>query len=201
MQSEPGIDLHVFKLQHSVPRNDFCRIAAKNGILLRLVTQNEALVPIHQRSQLLKILISASLLPIESSPPLKKVKDKYKLTSPQSFHYLNQSDCYELDGVDDSLEYLATIRAMDIVGINESEQEAIFRVVAAILHLGNIDFAKGEEINSSVIKNDKSRFHLKTAAELLMCDAQGLEDALIKRVMVTPEEIITRTLDPLAMTL
>ncbi|PKU75336.1 MAP3K epsilon protein kinase 1-like [Dendrobium catenatum] len=28
---------HVFKLQHSTPRNDFCRIAAKNGILLRLV--------------------------------------------------------------------------------------------------------------------------------------------------------------------
>lgn len=28
---------HVFKLQHSTPRNDFCRIAAKNGILVRLV--------------------------------------------------------------------------------------------------------------------------------------------------------------------
>ncbi|XP_072971497.1 MAP3K epsilon protein kinase 1-like isoform X1 [Typha angustifolia] len=27
----------VFKLQHSTPRNDFCRIAAKNGILFRLV--------------------------------------------------------------------------------------------------------------------------------------------------------------------
>lgn len=27
----------VFKLKHSTPRNDFCRIAAKNGILLRLV--------------------------------------------------------------------------------------------------------------------------------------------------------------------
>ncbi|XP_020698771.1 myosin-17 isoform X2 [Dendrobium catenatum] len=126
----------------------------------------------------------------------QEVKDKYKLGNPQSFHYLNQSDCYELDGVDDSLEYLATIRAMDIVGISESEQEAIFRVVAAILHIGNIDFAKGEEIDSSVIKDEKSRFHLKTASELLMCDVQGLEDALIRRVMVTPEEIITRTLDP-----
>ncbi|XP_020581074.1 myosin-17-like [Phalaenopsis equestris] len=126
----------------------------------------------------------------------QEVKEKYKLGSPQSFHYLNQSDCYELDGVDDSLEYLATIRAMDIVGISECEQEAIFRVVAAILHIGNIDFAKGEEIDSSVIKDDKSRFHLKTASELLMCDAQGLENALIRRVMVTPEEIITRTLDP-----
>lgn len=28
------------------------------------------------------------------------------------------------------------------------------------------------------------------------CNAQSLEDALIRRVMVTPEEIITRTLDP-----
>lgn len=27
----------VFKLQHTTPRNDFCRIAAKNGILYRLV--------------------------------------------------------------------------------------------------------------------------------------------------------------------
>lgn len=28
------------------------------------------------------------------------------------------------------------------------------------------------------------------------CNAQSLEDALIRRVMITPEEIITRTLDP-----
>lgn len=38
------------------------------------------------------------------------------------FHYLNQSNCYELDGVDDSKEYLATRRAMDIVGISSEEQ-------------------------------------------------------------------------------
>ena len=39
--------------------------------------------------------------------------------------------------------------------------------MAAILHLGNINFAKGEEIDSSVIKDDKSRFHLDMTAELL----------------------------------
>lgn len=122
--------------------------------------------------------------------------ERYKLGSPKTFHYLNQSNCYELDGVNDAHEYLATRRAMDIVGINDQEQEAIFRVVAAILHLGNINFAKGKEIDSSVIKDEKSRFHLNMTAELLRCDAQSLEDALIKRVMVTPEEIITRTLDP-----
>ncbi|EFH66494.1 hypothetical protein ARALYDRAFT_889165 [Arabidopsis lyrata subsp. lyrata] len=121
---------------------------------------------------------------------------KYKLENPHKFHYLNQSSCYKLDGVDDAKEYLETRRAMDVVGISNEEQEAIFRVVAAILHLGNIDFGKGEEIDSSVIKDKDSRSHLNMAAKLLMCNAQSLEDALIRRVMVTPEEIITRTLDP-----
>ncbi|XP_058738676.1 myosin-11-like [Vicia villosa] len=122
--------------------------------------------------------------------------EKYKLGHPKTFHYLNQSKCFELADISDSREYLATRRAMDIVGISQKEQEAIFRVVAAILHIGNIDFAKGKEVDSSVPKDDKAKFHLKTTAELLMCDVDGLEDALCKRVMVTPEEIIKRSLDP-----
>ena len=57
----------------------------------------------------------------------------------------------------------------DFSSLYNSFQEAIFRVVAAILHLGNINFAKGKEIDSSVIKDEKSRFHLNTTAELLRC--------------------------------
>lgn len=49
-------------------------------------------------------------------------------------------------------------------------QDAIFRVIAAILHLGNIEFAKGEEVDSSVIKDEKSRFHLNMTAELFKYD-------------------------------
>ncbi|KAG5533006.1 hypothetical protein RHGRI_027295 [Rhododendron griersonianum] len=104
--------------------------------------------------------------------------DKYKLGSPKTFHYLNQSKCYELGGVSDAHDYLATRRAMDVVGISQKEQ--------------------GKEIDSSVPKDDKSKFHLQTTAELLMCDPVGLEDALCKRVMITPEEVIKRCLDPLS---
>lgn len=46
-------------------------------------------------------------------------------------------------------------------------QDAIFRVVAAVLHIGNVEFSKGKEIDSSVLKDEKSRFHLNTTAELL----------------------------------
>ncbi|KAJ0507274.1 putative myosin ATPase [Helianthus annuus] len=93
--------------------------------------------------------------------------EKYHLGNPKSFHYLNQSKCYELVGVNDAHEYLATRRAMDVVGISKEEQEAIFRVTAAILHLGNIEFTKGKEVDSSVLKDDKAKFHLKVTAELL----------------------------------
>ncbi|KAF5930549.1 hypothetical protein HYC85_031422 [Camellia sinensis] len=122
--------------------------------------------------------------------------ERYKLGNPRTFHYLNQSNCYDLDGIDDSKEYIATKRAMDVVGMSSEEQDGIFRVVAAILHLGNIDFAKGKEMDSSMPKDEKSWFHLRTAAELFMCDPKALEDSLCKRVIVTRDETITKWLDP-----
>jgi myosin-5 len=93
---------------------------------------------------------------------------KFKVGDPRTFHYLNQTNCYEVSNVDDAREYLETRNAMDIVGIGQEAQDAIFRVVAAILHLGNVNFIKGEEADSSKLRDDKSRYHLQTAAELLM---------------------------------
>ncbi|XP_037496894.1 myosin-12 isoform X2 [Jatropha curcas] len=121
---------------------------------------------------------------------------KFKLGDPRTFHYLNQSNCYKVANVDDAREYLETRNAMDILGISQDEQDAIFRVVAAILHLGNIDFIKGKEVDSSKLKDEKARYHLQTAAELLMCEEKALEDSLCKRVIVTPDGNITKPLDP-----
>ncbi|KAM0924487.1 hypothetical protein ACQ4PT_004828 [Festuca glaucescens] len=101
-----------------------------------------------------------------AAPP--EVREKYKLGEARSFHYLNQSNCIELNGMDDAKEYAETRRAMSIVGINSDEQDAIFKVVAAILHLGNVEFGEGKEEDSSAPKDEKSQFHLKTAAELFM---------------------------------
>ncbi|KAK1310202.1 hypothetical protein QJS10_CPA08g00148 [Acorus calamus] len=129
-----------------------------------------------------------------AAPP-EDVK-RFKVKDPRKFRYLNQTNCYEVANVDDAREYLETRHAMDVVGINLEEQDAIFRVVAAILHLGNIDFVKGKEVDSSKLKDETAIYHLKTAAELLMCDEKDLEDSLCKRVIVTPDGNITKFLDP-----
>ncbi|KAG5018521.1 hypothetical protein JHK87_014376 [Glycine soja] len=121
--------------------------------------------------------------------------EKYKLGKPSHFHYLNQSKVYELDGVSSAEEYMKTRRAMDIVGISHEDQEAIFSTLAAILHLGNVEFSPGKEHDSSVIKDEKSRFHLQMAANLFRCDLNLLLATLCTRSIQTREGNIIKALD------
>ncbi|KAH0969754.1 hypothetical protein GBA52_028350 [Prunus armeniaca] len=125
-----------------------------------------------------------------------KDAEKYKLGHPSHFHYLNQSKVYELDGVSNAEEYMKTRTAMDIVGISHEDQEAIFRTLAAILHLGNIEFSPGKEHDSSVLKDQKSSFHMQMAANLFMCDMNLLLATLCtSRTIQTREGIIIKALD------
>lgn len=51
-----------------------------------------------------------------------KDAELYKLGHASTFHYLNQSKTYELEGTKNEDEYWKTKRAMDIVGISRSDQ-------------------------------------------------------------------------------
>ncbi|OMO86451.1 hypothetical protein COLO4_21149 [Corchorus olitorius] len=124
-----------------------------------------------------------------------KDAEKYKLGHPSHFYYLNQSKTYELEGVSSAEEYMKTRRAMDIVGISHEDQEAIFRTLAAILHLGNIEFSPGREHDSSVIKDQKSTFHMQMAADLFRCDVNLLLATLSTRTIQTREGSIVKALD------
>ncbi|CAA0838022.1 Myosin-15 [Striga hermonthica] len=73
--------------------------------------------------------------------------------------------------------------------------EAIFRTLAGILHLGNVEFSPGKEHDSSVIKDQKSNFHLQMAANLFRCDVSLLLATLTTRSIQTHEGIIVKALD------
>ncbi|KAL0311809.1 UNVERIFIED_CONTAM: protein OPAQUE1 [Sesamum radiatum] len=76
-----------------------------------------------------------------------------------------------------------------------SGTEAIFRTLAGILHLGNVEFSPGREHDSSVIKDQKSNFHLQMAANLFRCDVNLLLATLTTRSIQTYEGIIVKALD------
>ncbi|GJP48412.1 hypothetical protein CLOM_g7701 [Closterium sp. NIES-68] len=124
-------------------------------------------------------------------------RERLKLAPAETFHYLNQSSCFEIPGKNSNAEeYQNTRRAMEVVGLTIEEQEAIFRVVAAILHLGNITFTSGKAADSSKLHGDKAKFHLEAVAELLRVEKKKLRESLLTRTLVTRDGNIKRDLDP-----
>jgi hypothetical protein len=71
----------------------------------------------------------------------------------------------------------------------------VFRVVAAILSLGNVTFGPGSDEESSAVPAGKPAQSLATSAELLGVDADGLLRALTTRTRQTPDGPIVSPLD------
>jgi myosin-5 len=67
-------------------------------------------------------------------------QQQWHLGPASSFRYLNQSDCFQLKGTNDAEEYKITRLAMSAVGLSGEVQDQVFRVLAALLHLGNVMF-------------------------------------------------------------
>lgn len=69
-------------------------------------------------------------------------------------------------------------------GLSDDCQASVLRLVAGILHLGNLAFTEQED-RSQVAP--VARDSLATAAQLLGLDAEGLERVLTTRVRMTPD--------------
>ena len=130
-------------------------------------------------------------------------KRALRLKASTEFAYLSASSCHVLDGVDNATEYRATRRAMDVVGIERAEQDAVMRVVAGVLHLGNVTFDDDDSDaadDGCVLGGDAARAALADAAAVLRVDAARLEKALRTRTIETRDGAIEKPLDVKAAT-
>ena len=59
------------------------------------------------------------------------------------FHYLNQGESPTIDGVNDAEEFEDTKAALSLLGFSQRELSDMFKVLAAILHLGNVTITEG----------------------------------------------------------
>uniref|UniRef100_A0A3Q4H320 Unconventional myosin-VI n=1 Tax=Neolamprologus brichardi TaxID=32507 RepID=A0A3Q4H320_NEOBR len=139
------------------------------------------------------------------------LKKKLHLDSPDSFRYLNRgctryfaskdSDKQIMQNrkspehvktgalkdplLDDHGDFNRMCEAMKKIGLNDTEKLDLFRVVAGVLHLGNIDFEEtGSSSGGCVLKN-QSNNSLQYCADLLGLDQDDLRVSLTTRVMLT----------------
>ena len=115
---------------------------------------------------------------------------------PEDFHYTNQGDCVEISDVDDQSELSTTREALRLLGFHDDHQQHMFRVLASILHLGNIEISSGcnDREEESVI--DPEDPHLLTAASLLGTEVDQLRKWLCHRRIATAQEVYTKPLTP-----
>ncbi|KAI3610616.1 myosin 5 [Moniliophthora roreri] len=122
--------------------------------------------------------------------PLKERKDLGLDTDITKFHYLKQGGPHStpIAGVDDAEEFRATQQALSTVGISVEKQWAVFRLLAALLHLGNIKITQLRN-DSSIDDNDPA---LLLATRFLGVNLAEFKKWTIKKQITTrSEKIIT----------
>lgn len=106
-------------------------------------------------------------------------KTALKLRPASEYYFLNQGNCIQVPEINDKKDFKELVEAMGTVGIPPELQRTIFRLVACVLHLGNVEFTENAK-NESQIAHPEDVTNL---ADLMMVTPAELEFALTKRTM------------------
>ena len=120
-----------------------------------------------------------------------KLMEELKLGDPSEFNYTNQGGETFITGVDDKAEYETTTRALELVGIDEAQQHEIFKLLAALLHIGNIEIRKSRS-DPSLSSEEPN---LVIACQLLGLDPVNFAKWIVKKQINTRSEKIVSSLN------
>ena len=120
-------------------------------------------------------------------------RTNYGVQKPETYLYTSKSKCYDVDGIDDIRDYAETLNAMKIIGLSQAEQDEIFRMLAAVLWTGNIQFVEDKDGYAAVSDTSVVDF----LAYLLEVDPQHVVQAITIRIL-TPRngEVIESPANP-----
>ncbi|XP_059608839.1 unconventional myosin-XV [Phlebotomus argentipes] len=106
-------------------------------------------------------------------------RTKYGLLEAEKYFYLNQggSDC-----APGRVDWESLQGAMQVLGVTESEREGIVRVLASVLHLGNIYFHRRQLRHGQEGVEVGSDAEIKWSAHLLQISSEGLLRSLTTRI-------------------
>ena len=117
-------------------------------------------------------------------------REEFGLAAVESFEYLNQGGEPVIDGVDDAAEFTATRKSLSTIGVKETVQTEIFRLLAALLHLGNIKIS-ATRTASALSTTDEA---LVKACGMLGIQTEGFAKWTVKKQLITRGEKITSDL-------
>ena len=112
---------------------------------------------------------------------LIRTLETFGAQQPQSYLYTSRSKCFDVPGIDDAADFKDTLNAMKVIGLAQAEQDEIFRVISAILWIGNITFQEDDSGNAAIIDQSVVDF----VAYLLEVESAHVNKALTLRIVET----------------
>ena len=110
-------------------------------------------------------------------------RTKFQIKGPENYRYLKGS-CLD-DNLQDTAGFESLLVSMGRIGMSEEAKSNVFRIVAGVLHLGNIDFKEKESTRGGSVISSDTTSELNVTAELFGLEADALVEALTTRVMMT----------------
>eukprot|EP01059_Diplonema_ambulator_P004813 TRINITY_DN14549_c0_g1_i2.p1 TRINITY_DN14549_c0_g1~~TRINITY_DN14549_c0_g1_i2.p1 ORF type:complete len:1164 (+),score=365.61 TRINITY_DN14549_c0_g1_i2:90-3494(+) len=120
-------------------------------------------------------------------------KRRMRLGKLTDYACLNAGSVGAVAGVDDAEEYHTTRDAMTIVGISEDDQRSLFNVLAAVLHLMNINFLERE--GRSCLNPADTEIVTFVAEELLCINPDDLLTEMTSTTRTVAGDTYTTALD------
>ncbi|KAM6283948.1 unconventional myosin-VIIa isoform 1-T1 [Spheniscus humboldti] len=120
-------------------------------------------------------------------------KKKLGLGKATDYNYLAMGNCTTCDGRDDSKEYANIRSAMKVLMFTDTENWEISKLLAAILHMGNLQYEARTYDNLDACEVVQSA-SLITAASLLEVDPQDVMNCLTSRTIITRGETVSTPL-------
>ncbi|XP_054649400.1 myosin VIIAa isoform X2 [Dunckerocampus dactyliophorus] len=120
-------------------------------------------------------------------------KKKLGLSKATDYTYLTMGKCTVCDGRDDMKEYSNIRSAMKVLMFTDKENWEISKLLAAILHMGNLRYEARTYDNLDACEVVHSP-HLTTAATLLEVDGKDLMNCLTSRTLITRGETVSTPL-------
>ncbi|XP_051255547.1 myosin VIIAa [Dicentrarchus labrax] len=120
-------------------------------------------------------------------------KKKLGLSKATDYTYLTIGKCTVCDGRDDMKEYSNIRSAMKVLMFTDKENWEISKLLAAILHMGNLRYEARTYDNLDACEVVRSP-NLTTAATLLEVDGKDLMNCLTSRTLITRGETVSTPL-------
>lgn len=107
------------------------------------------------------------------------------------------SGCVDIPGVDDISNFQEMVECMDSLGFTTEEKNSVFKIGAAVLHLGDLDFVACESNDDGCKISDPDKaqriaamLHIELKDFAKVFQFKTLEDPFTKKIIDMPQDLV-----------